>query len=364
MRTNRKLSVTGLAASVSVAALFAAMPAYAQDTRNCEPGSQDEDCITPEQLPGTGANGAPAGEGEIVVTGSRVRHADTYTSISPLQVMTTEAERDVGEFDAAQILQRSEAAAGSQIDATFQGYVLNNGPGSQTLDLRGLGAERTLLLVNGRRLAPAGVEGAPTSPSINLLPSSLIGRYDLLLDGASSVYGSDAVAGVANIVLRTDFDGIELFASGNLNEQSNGGNDYSISGAWGTTFERGFIGIGAEYSYRDMVRFSDRDFLAGCDTNYEVTDSGEIRTIGLSDNAAVQNRNPGISIAESPCYVTGISGRIFNAFTRSGSIYYAANGNVANIPGMNYGDSQDTFGQNLDSNGDGIRDVDFQNVNT
>ena len=95
----------------------------------------------------------------------------------------------MGAFDPAQILQRSESAAGQQIDATFQGFVLDNGPGSQTLNLRGLGADRTLLLLNGRRLAPSGVEGAPVNPSLNLIPSTLVDRYDLLLDGASSVYG-------------------------------------------------------------------------------------------------------------------------------------------------------------------------------
>mgnify|MGYP000293658925 CR=1 FL=1 len=66
------------------------------------------------------------------------------------------------------------------------------------------------MLINGRRVAPAGVEGAPTSPDLGLVPSSLVQQYDLLLDGASSIYGSDAVAGVANIIMRKDFDGLEI----------------------------------------------------------------------------------------------------------------------------------------------------------
>ncbi|MEL1249460.1 TonB-dependent receptor domain-containing protein [Aurantiacibacter gilvus] len=361
MKTFQKNTLYGLAASVSAVALFAGAPAAAQEV-DCDVDPTAEECDDVVSVTDDGVSTVSEDEA-IVVTGTRVRR-DTYTSISPLQVLTTEAERDVGEFDAAQILQRSEAAAGVQIDATFQGFVLDNGPGSQTLNLRGLGADRTLLLVNGRRLAPAGVEGAPSAPSINLLPTSLIARYDLLLDGASSVYGSDAVAGVGNIVLRQDFDGLELFASGNLNEQSNGGHDFTVSGAYGIDMERGFIGIGAEYSYRDEVTFGDRDFLSGCSTHYEVTDSGEIRTLGLRDNATVMNRTPGVSVAESPCVVDGISGRLFNAYTRFGSVYFPANGNIANIPGLGYGESTDAFGVDLDTNGDGIRDVDFQNVNT
>ena len=393
MKKVHKNFTTGLAVSVSAFAVLAATPALAQDQSN-DPGDEcvvggntgvfdaNGNCVvdgepsgvtsdttqtTPTNVEDPNSEGSAGGD--IVVTGSRVRR-DTVSSIAPLQVLSTEAQRDVGEFDAAQILQRSEAASGQQIDATFQGFVLNNGPGSQTLNLRGLGADRTLLLVNGRRLAPAGVEGAPSNPSINLLPSSLIQRYDLLLDGASSIYGSDAVAGVGNIVLRTDFDGPELFVSGNYNP-GGGGNDYTIAGAYGFNFSSGFLGLGAEYAKRDKVRLSDRPFLAGCDTNYEITDSGDIRRIGVADNAIVQNRTPGVSVSESPCRVTGISGRIFQPFTRFGSVYFPANGNIANFPNdprtgrpFNFGESTDAFGVDLDIDNDGIRDVDFQNVNT
>ncbi len=263
MKKFQKKALTGFAISVSAVALLAGAPVYAQDA------DADEEEVTVDE---DGADGEEA-EGNIVVTGSRIGRASTYSSPSPLQILTTEAERNVGNFDAAEILQRSEFSAGQQIDATFQGFVLNNGPGSQTLDLRGLGADRTLLMINSRRMAPAGVEGAPTNPSINLLPTSLISRYDLLLDGASSIYGSDAIAGVANIILRDDIDGFEVFASGNYNDQG-GGDDYTVSGAWGTTFENGFFGIGAEYSRRDEVLLGDRDFLAGCDSHYEVDQDG------------------------------------------------------------------------------------------
>lgn len=297
-------------------------------------------------------------DSEVVVTGSRIKR-DTFSSISPLQVLTTDLSQDVGLFDPAAILQRSESAAGQQIDATFQGFVLDNGPGSQTINLRGLGADRTLLLINGRRMAPAGVEGAPTNPSINLLPGSLIDRNELLLDGASSVYGSDAVAGVANIILRKDFEGLEVFGRTSYNEQG-GDTDYTLSAAYGKNTDRGFFGIGAEYDFRDEVKLRDREFLEGCDTHYEITSDGQIRTVGLRDNATVGARTPGVSVSESPCKVDGISGRIFIPFTNYGSVYYTDGPGNTGIPGFN---ESLINGTDVDSNGDGLRDVDFQNVN-
>ncbi len=329
-----------------------AVPAYAQVV-------QDDDVdLVVEQINEEEEETSSRGD-EVVVTGSRVKR-DTFSSISPLQVISTELSQDVGLFDPSAILQRSEAASGQQIDATFQGFVLDNGPGSQTLNIRGLGADRTLLLMNGRRIAPAGVEGAPTSPSINLLPGSLIERYDLLLDGASSIYGSDAVAGVGNVILKKDFEGLEVFGSGNYNPRG-GGNDYTVSASWGKNTDRGFFGVGAEYDLRDEIRIADRDFLAGCDTHYEVTESGEIRTLGVRDRLVIENRTPGVSIPDNECKIGGITGRIFIPFTNLGSVYRTDGAGNSGIPG--YDESTGGFGD-VDANGDGIRDVDFNNVNT
>ncbi|MEM8685612.1 MAG: TonB-dependent receptor plug domain-containing protein, partial [Pseudomonadota bacterium] len=322
-------SMKALAFSASAIAFVVAGPVYAQDEGEDSQEEEEEEQVDV----GTDASGSTQQGGGITVTGSRIVR-DTYSSISPLQVLSTENQQAVGAFDPAQILQRSESAAGQQIDATFQGFVLDNGPGSQTLNLRGLGADRTLLLLNGRRLAPAGVEGAPVNPSLNLIPSTLVDRYDLLLDGASSVYGSDAVAGVGNLILRKDFDGLELQANGNINP-GGAGEDYIVSAAWGFNTDRAFFGIGAEYAFRDEVTLGDRDFLSGCNTHYEIDQNGNILTTGLRDNAIVRNRTPGVTVSESECKISGISGRTFIPFTRVGSVYFPANGNIANIPGLN-----------------------------
>lgn len=347
---DRKVKLA-LAAGASAFALSAGW-AFAQDTAPEEPVEiieEDEDEFEDE------------GD-TVVVTGSRIRR-DTFSSISPLQTISTEQSLDAGLIDPAAILQESTAAAGQQIDSTFNGFVLDNGPGSSTLNLRGLGPSRTLVLINGRRMAPGGVEGAPTQPSINLLPGSLIDTYDLLLDGASSVYGSDAVAGVANAILRKDFEGFEFFASGDYNEFG-GGNDYTVSGSWGKNSDRGFIGVGVEYDFVEEVTFGDRPYLSGCDANIEVTTGNRERSNDLATNAITLANTGGLVGAPTnePCKSGGFNQRFFEqaAALTFGSAYYTpGNGNIL-------GDYSDTgaFGVDSDIDGDGLVDVYFPRFST
>ncbi|MEO0591072.1 MAG: TonB-dependent receptor [Pseudomonadota bacterium] len=367
MKTFHHNSLKALAFSASAIAFVIAGPVAAQE--QAEEGQEEEE----EQVEvTTGASGESGGE-RITVTGSRIVR-DTYSSISPLQVISTENQQAIGAFDPAQILQRSEAASGTQIDATFQGFVLDNGPGSQTINLRGLDADRTLVLVNGRRLAPSGVEGAPSNPSINLIPASLVDRYDLLLDGASSVYGSDAVAGVVNAILRKDFDGLELQANGDYNE-SGAGNDFTVSAAWGFNTDRGVFGIGAEYRRVDEVLISDRDFLSGCNTHYEVDQNGNFLTTDVASAAQVQQDSGGaITVSEQPCKIQGLVGRIQPDATRVGFVYIdPVDYGVTNINGdpvlgntgiPGFSESTNAFGLPVDADGDGVRDVDFALLNT
>jgi iron complex outermembrane receptor protein len=347
MRKYQNNAIRGLAFSASAMAMIVASPALAQDA-DATPDEDDEEQVDVTE------DGADTSVSEgITVTGSRIVR-DTYTSISPLQVITTDDRRNVGAFDSAEILQRSQAASGTQIDATFQGFVLDNGPGSQTLNLRGLGADRTLLLVNNRRFAPAGVEGAPTNPSINLIPSTLVDRFDLLLDGASSVYGSDAVAGVVNVLLRKDFDGLELQAQGNLNEQG-AGHDFTVSAAWGFNTDRAFFGIGAEYSRRDEILLEDRDFLAGCDTHREIDQNGNILTTDVEVNANILEDSGGaVAGFTNECRIQGIAGLV-QIPTRLGFGRFDSNGGNSGVPNLSA--VRNAFGTPVDADGDGIIDV-------
>ncbi len=283
---------------------------------------------------------------EVVVTGSRLKR-DTYSSIAPLQIITGQVSREVGLIDAADILQESTASSGQQIDLTFQGFVLDNGPASSTINLRGLGEARTLTLINGRRLAPSGVEGAPFAPNLNLVPASLVQQYDLLLDGASSVYGSDAIAGVANIILRKDFDGLEIEAYSSVPDQDNGLSN-TLSAVWGMNFDRGFIGVGAEFEDNERVAIGDRSWTGGCARNYEVDQNGRFRT-----EERFYNNVYGMEWDE--CRLGSLASRV--SVPVAGSIYYT--------PGFSNGGWGDfsessTFGFGIDSNGDGVADLSFR----
>jgi len=139
----------------------------------------------------------------VLVTGTRIRH-DGFSSSQPMDVVSPDVAALQGVGDVTRLLQTSTIAAGSpQVTAaTSTAFVQNGGTGAQTLSLRGLGANRTLVLLNGRRAGPAGVRGGVSSFDFNVLPLSVIERVEILKDGASSIYGSDAVAGVVNIITK------------------------------------------------------------------------------------------------------------------------------------------------------------------
>ncbi|NNU15036.1 TonB-dependent receptor [Parvularcula sp. ZS-1/3] len=255
-----------LAAGASAFALTASM-AYANTTAQDEPveiltEEEEEDLF----------------EGDtVVVTGSRLRRSE-FDSPKPLRVFETKDAKQQGLFTAGDILQSSSIAGGVQFDATFTGAVTDSGPGSATLNLRGLGADRTLILLNGRRLAPAGVQGAPTRPDLNLMPTGVIEQIDVLLDGASSIYGSDAVAGVANLITRQDFDGVELSLNTRLPE-ADGGDFLQLSFTAGASSDRGNVIFGAEYRTQEEIKRGDRDYTPCTRDIEENLTTGERRLV-------------------------------------------------------------------------------------
>ncbi len=293
---------------------------------------------------------ADAGEiEEVVVTGSRLKR-DTYSSVAPLQIITAEVSREAGIIDASEIVQKSSVSQGQQIDVTFAGLVLDDGPGTQTANLRGLGSARTLLLVNGRRIAPGGVEGAPSSPDLSLIPGSLVQQYDLLLDGASSIYGSDAIAGVANIILRKDFNGLEIETLPSRPKYEGGDNDV-LSVVWGKNFDRGFIGVGSEYYTSESVTYADRPWTAGCSKHIEVDEGGTVRV-----GSDLDYTKPVYNMDMRGC------GSIFPLSSRvtvplRGSLYYTPGESNGGWP--NFSESE-TYGFAIDSNGDGVPDVNYR----
>ena len=263
---------------------------------------------------------------EVVVTGSRIRRNE-FNSISPVQIIEGERSRELGLIDTASLLQENTAASGVQIDNTFNAFVLDNGPGATNVNLRGLGAGRTLLLLNGRRMAPSGVGGAPTAPDLNSIPSIVINRVEVLTDGASSVYGSDAVGGVVNVLMRQNFDGFEFEADYVLPEAS-GAKEAILSAAWGRDFDRGSIGLGAEFYDRGRLQWSDRPHTSECDKYMEIDEYGVLRSDDLS-------LAPGTTINSCKFYPTTVNRVILRPFgfpNIFGNIWYTPGETNIGIP--------------------------------
>lgn len=191
---------------------------------------------------GSSQSGSPDTLQGVVVVGSRIKRND-FNSPSPIQVITAEQSTLAGLADTTTILQQASTAANAnQINNFYTGFVTNGGPGVNTLDLRGLGPDRTLILLDGRRLGPAGTRGAVAAVDLNTIPSSIIDHVDILKDGASSIYGSDAVAGVVNIVTKKNTDGGEAHAYIKPT-QYGGGNEYQADIAYSKSFNKGYFSV-------------------------------------------------------------------------------------------------------------------------
>jgi len=205
---------------------------------------------------------------EIVVIGSRIRR-DNFSSAAPVDVVLTESAGARGINDVATMLQTTTVAAGSpQVTSALSaaGFSpVNGGLGSSSLSIRGLGANRTLVLLNGRRAGPSGVAGSVSSFDLNTIPMSAIDRVEVLKDGASSIYGSDAVAGVVNIITKKG-EGASVDAFYSAPEQS-GGEQIRLSGSWGKNFDRGSLRVTADYNKSEIMQRRDRDFFA-CEEDY------------------------------------------------------------------------------------------------
>lgn len=218
-------------------------------------------------------------EEEVTVVGSRIRR-DEYSTAEPITVITNEEMTQAGFNSAAEALQSTAVTGGSQqINNYFAGFVVDGGTGVNTLSLRGLGPSRTLILLNGHRLAPAGTRGSVGATDLNVLPTAMINQIEILKAGASSIYGSDAIAGVVNIVTKDDLNGIVLEAQHGIPEIG-AGSSRRYSGTFGWSGERFKIAGSLEYYERDAVQLNDVDFTR-CPTDYRR--SAANRTPGSAD---------------------------------------------------------------------------------
>ncbi len=185
----------------------------------------------------------------IVVTGSRIKGVSD--KFSPV-IQLTRADMDIaGYVDVADFFEDLPQNFGDGRVAPI---------GNESVNLRGLGEEATLVLINGRRMAPGGALGSFVD--VSTIPSSAIERVEVLTDGASAIYGSDAIAGVVNIILRDDFDGAETRLGAGTT--ADGGGDYlRVGQTLGWSNDRANAMLTYAYSTDDEVNANQRDFSGG-----------------------------------------------------------------------------------------------------
>lgn len=243
-----RVEIKDLLSRVSLPALAAAAvsfpsPAFAQESASV---------VTQDEPGGTQASTEEPG---IVITGSRIRRPNLDSTV-PITSVSGDQVFQTGDPNVGEILNELP-----QLRSTFaqQNPGLGIGiAGLNLLDLRGLGTQRTLVLVNGRRHVPADILNNAVSPDIASIPNDLIERVDIVTGGNSAIYGSDAIAGVVNFVLRRDFEGIQVRGQAGIVEEGFGGNQY-LSVMFGRNFAdgRGNVTLHGEYARQERIFASD-----------------------------------------------------------------------------------------------------------
>lgn len=181
----------------------------------------------------------------IAVTGSRIKRTD-LESASPITVFSSEDLVSSGAVTLEEFIQNVPAITGAA-----EGSSTNNGSrGYATASLRGLGSGRTLVLINGRRFA---------SGDLNTIPVAYVERVEVLRDGASTSYGSDAIAGVINFITKKDFEGVEVAAQYDVTSEGDGETS-SLSITTGMSNDKGNVIFSLQYSNRDDISQGDRSF--------------------------------------------------------------------------------------------------------
>lgn len=272
MKVFRFLSATalaGLATGLPTAAFAQATdPAAGAATQSDSPAAQTD--VTTSQKEESAAT--PASQGEILVTGSRIRRPNLQSTV-PVATVTGEDLFHSGQISIGDQLNQLPQLAStfSQSNSTrFLGTA-----GLNLLDLRDLGPSRTLVLVNGRRHVGGDILSSGVSVDVNTIPTDLIDRVEVVTGGDSAVYGSDAIAGVVNFVLKDHFDGLQARAQTGLSTYGDAGSQF-VSVLAGKNFSdgRGNIAINAELAHQDQYSADGRSYLESNPGFLQVLSSG------------------------------------------------------------------------------------------
>ncbi len=197
---------------------------------------------------------------KISVTGSRIKHESAQMA-TPTTIINSDAIAQFGVKNIGDLMNKLPAlmdGVGGG-NTNFQNGGNTNNAGLELANLRGLGVNRTLVLINGRRHVSGGADTAAVDMS--MIPVALIERMEIITGGASAIYGADAVTGVVNFIMKKDFEGFELDASYGQTAQSDGEkSDLSLS--WGSNFDgdKGNFTLSGAYSNQDEIMIKDRDY--------------------------------------------------------------------------------------------------------
>ena len=229
---------------------------------------------------------------EVIVTGSRIISEDGFGRTSPVTVVGIDEISSTGLTRMEEVLNQLPS-----VEVSFHPFDSNGATGTASVDLRGLGTNRTLVLINGRRMQPGGLY--TEAPDINQIPSSMIERVEVLTGGASATYGADAVAGVVNFIMRR-VDGVEVSAgwSGYQHDNSNG----YIQGLMdrrGFDYPTGDSGLDGETYNIDIVMGGDFADGRGNATAYASWRKNDELLEGARDYSSCALSNPGTSCGGS-----------------------------------------------------------------
>lgn len=247
--------------------LFAAvMAANAANAQTVSEGVTTQEAATPTGVSVQTTPASRAEDGEILVTGSRIKR-DPNNSAVPLQIISN-AELERNAIASPEQLISLLTSNGSGADNLASNADVTTGAqrgtnGLSAANLRGQGAAATLVLLNSRRVAAHGLSGAAVD--VNQIPFAAIERVEVLKEGASAIYGTDAIGGVINFITRTDYQGVGVMGATDITEQGDG-NIYRVSAiaGYGDLDEQGFNVMGAvAYRWNNILFGRDRDFVNG-----------------------------------------------------------------------------------------------------
>ena len=194
---------------------------------------------------------------EVVVTGSRIKGNPDAASANPITVVSAADLQNSNSLDIESVLAKLPSVGSNGLNNAESSNF--GGNGFEFVDLRNLGSQRTLVLVDGQRFVTSANSGAFAGVDFNNIPSEFVDHIEVLRDGASPIYGSDAVAGVINIITKKHFDGVQIDASAGQTSKHDK-QTYSVSATLGSNFERGNIVLNLGYNKSDPIYQRDRSW--------------------------------------------------------------------------------------------------------